>query len=63
MAKAYSKSRKIISSVAHELKMNPPRVLAKTRRKKGKKQAEKQRIAILLSKSRKRGAHVGRGRY
>ena len=34
-----------------EVHDNPPRVLAKTARKKGKAQAEKQRIAIALSKA------------
>ena len=38
-----------------ELKANPPAVLARTRRKKGKKAAERQRRAILLSKARRWG--------
>lgn len=50
------KSRAIVESVGHELKVDPPKVLAKTREKSGAKQAEKQRVAIMLSKSRKRGA-------
>jgi hypothetical protein len=52
------KSRKVVQSVGHELKENPPRQLAKTAKKYGKKRAEKQRVAILLNKSRKRGAKV-----
>ena len=48
----------IIASVGHELKTNPPKVLAKTRRKKGVKAANRQRTAILLSKARSRGANV-----
>lgn len=40
------------------MKQNPPDVLAKTRRKKGKKAAEAQRRAILLSKARQQGARV-----
>lgn len=46
-----------LESVGRELKDNPPRILAKTRAKKGKKAADKQRVAILLSKAR-RGARV-----
>lgn len=53
-----SKASKILSSVGRELKKNPPKVLAKTRRKKGAKAAKKQRVAILLSKARKRGARI-----
>jgi len=48
----------ILQSIGHELKHNPPKVLAKTRRKKGKAAAAKQRVAILLSKARERGANV-----
>jgi len=52
------KSRSILQAVGRELKQNPPKVLAKTRRKSGAKRANKQRVAILLSKSRKAGAKV-----
>lgn len=45
-------SRETLERIGHELKTNPPKILEKTRRKKGKKAAEKQRIAILLSKAR-----------
>lgn len=48
----------IIQSAGHELKANPPKILAKTRRKKGAKAAARQRTAILLSKARSRGARV-----
>lgn len=34
-----------------ELKKNPPRILAKTKKKKGKRAANKQRIAIAFSKA------------
>jgi hypothetical protein len=54
------KTRRILHSVGRELKENPPRQLAKTRKKFGAKRADKQRIAILLSKARKRGASVKR---
>lgn len=52
----HGRSARILQDVGHELKTNPPKVLGKTRRKKGKKAAEKQRQAILLSKARARGA-------
>jgi hypothetical protein len=50
--------RRILQEVGHELKTRPPRILAKTRRKKGAKAAERQRKAILLSKARSKGAGV-----
>ena len=52
------RSSRILRDVGRELKDNPPAVLAKTRRKKGKRAAERQRVAILLSKARDRGAAV-----
>ena len=42
----------LLHKIGHELKMNPPKILTATRRKKGAKAAEKQRRAILLSKAR-----------
>ena len=54
MAKRKSKLRQI----GHELKVNPPRQLAKTRKKFGAADAEAQRRAILLSKARKAGVRV-----
>ena len=53
-----TKSKKILSRVGKELKKNPPKILAKTTKKKGKAQAQKQRVAILLSKARKAGAKI-----
>jgi hypothetical protein len=47
-----------LEKIGHELKVNPPRILAKTRAKKGAKRANKQRVAILLSKARRAGAKV-----
>ncbi len=41
-----------IAEAGHEIKVNPPRILAKTRKKKGAKAAEAQRKAIMLSKAR-----------
>ena len=58
MADHGRKGASIIQSVGRELKHNPPKILAKTRRKKGAKAAARQRTAILLSKARSRGADV-----
>lgn len=60
MAKRQSKSRSKLRAIGHELKVNPPRQLAKTKRKFGAKDANKQRVAILLSKARKAGVPVKR---
>lgn len=57
-----AKTKRILKSVGRELKKNPPKILAKTRRKGGKAAAERQRVAILLSKARKRGARIKRKR-
>lgn len=48
----------IIRTIGHELKVNPPKILARTRRKKGKAAADRQRTAILLSKAREAGARI-----
>jgi hypothetical protein len=48
-------SKEALEEAGHELKANPPRILAKTRRKKGKKAANKQRVAIMFSKARSMG--------
>ena len=58
MADHGRKGASIIQNVGRELRTNPPKVLAKTRRKKGAKAANRQRTAILLSKARSRGANV-----
>ena len=57
MAK-HTRTAHILASVGKELKDNPPSILERTRRRKGAKAAEKQRVAILLNKSRKRGAKI-----
>lgn len=56
--KALKESQKKIKKAFSEVKKNPPSILAKTRRKYGAKRAEKQRIAIALSKARKAGAKI-----
>ena len=52
---------RILSGIGEELHDNPPSILAKTRKKKGAKAAEKQRKAILLSKAREAGARIPHG--
>lgn len=46
-------SRAAIEAAFHEVKHNPPKVLAKTRKKSGAKRARAQEIAIALSKARR----------
>lgn len=53
-----AKTKAILKSVGRELKKNPPKILAHTARKFGAADAKKQRVAILLSKARKRGARI-----
>lgn len=47
-----------IQSIGSEMKANPPKVLANTAAKFGKQRAAKQRVAILLSKTRSKGVKV-----
>lgn len=42
-----------LQAAGKEIKNNPPKILAKTKKKSGAKQANKQRVAILLSKARR----------
>ena len=59
---AQTQTRRILEDVGHELKVNEPEIVGKTRAKKGAAAAESQRVAILLSKAKKRGARIkGRG--
>ena len=52
------KTQAKIQEAGHEMKVNPPKILAKTRKKFGKKKAEKQKTAILLEKAREAGAKI-----
>ena len=52
------KTKRILKSVGRELKKKEPAIVKATRRKKGVKAAKRQKIAILLSKARKRGAKI-----
>ena len=45
-------SNPFIEAAGREMKANPPKILARTRAKKGAEAAERQRVAILLSKAR-----------
>lgn len=48
-----AKKKMSLDQAFRELKKNPPKVLAKTKKKKGMKQANKQRVAIAMSKAGK----------
>ena len=52
------KTADLIEAAGHEIKANPPKIIAKTRKKSGAKRAKKQRVAIMLSKARKAGANI-----
>ena len=52
------KSKSLLQQMGHEMKVNPPRILAKTEKKFGAARAEKQRKAILLNKARRAGASI-----
>ena len=54
----HTRTARILTGIGRELKDNPPDILEKTRKKKGKKVAESQRRAILLSKARAAGADI-----
>ena len=47
-----------LEAIGHELKVNPPKILAHTAKKFGRADAEKQRKAILLSKARRAGVRT-----
>jgi len=59
MAKAPSRRAKV-EAAFKEIKENPPAILAKTRRKSGAAQANRQRVAIGLSKAREAGARISK---
>lgn len=48
----------VMEGMGHEMKMNPPKILAHTAQKFGAPRAEKQRVAILLNKARRAGVKV-----
>lgn len=61
MARKSSSQRKV-KAAFHEMKQNPPKQLAKTRKKFGATDANKQRVAIGLNKARKAGAKIPKKR-
>ncbi|MGH7744967.1 MAG: hypothetical protein ACREQ5_09215 [Candidatus Dormibacteria bacterium] len=52
------RTKAALETAFREIKENPPKILAKTRAKKGRARAEKQRVAIGLSKGRAAGADI-----
>lgn len=56
-----AKSQSLVESAGHEIKVNPPKILAHTARKFGLADAKRQKVAIMLSKARKAGAHIPGG--
>ena len=54
----HTRTARILTGIGRELKDNPPDILEKTLKKKGKKAAESQRREILLSKARAAGADI-----
>lgn len=58
IARSGFKGRSILKEAFGEIKRDPPAILAKTRRKKGPAQANKQRVAIGLSKARQAGVRI-----
>jgi hypothetical protein len=52
------KTARLVDAAGKEIKNNPPKILARTARKLGAKQAAKQKVAIMLSKARAAGANI-----
>ncbi len=48
--------RQSVEAAFREVNRNEPKIVAKTRRKKGAKAAQKQKVAIALSKARRNDA-------
>lgn len=55
------KAKAKLQSAFHEMKENPPKILAKTRKKEGPAAANRQRVAIGLNKAREAGARIPKG--
>lgn len=53
-----SKTKSILKKTFGEVFANEPKIVAKTRAKKGEKQAMKQKVAISVSKARRAGARI-----
>ena len=48
----------VLNEVGAELQKNPPRIVNRTRAKYGRAAAQKQVVAIMLSKARRRGVKI-----
>jgi len=57
-AKATGNDARKVARAFHEVHENTPRIVTQTAKKSGKAQAEKQRVAIALSKARQAGASI-----
>lgn len=55
-----ARRRALIDAAFHEVMGQPPARVKQTRRTRGKKAAQKQAVAIALSKARKAGARIPR---
>jgi hypothetical protein len=55
-----TKTQRLLEEAGHEVKVNPPKILAHTAAKFGEEDAEKQRKAIVLDKARRAGARIPR---
>ncbi len=55
---SHTKSERAKKRAFHEVKHNPPKVVAKTRAKKGAAAARRQTTAIALAKARRGGART-----
>jgi len=53
-----SRAKDTLQRIGHEMKINPPKQLARTAAKFGAEDAARQKTAILLSKARKAGARI-----
>lgn len=56
--KRKTKTERLKDQTFHEVKHNPPDRVYATEEKRGKKAADKQRIAIALDKARQKGARI-----
>lgn len=60
MRKKTTKTKKIVKRAFHEVYEKTPKAVMNTIAKSGAEQGRKQRVAIALSKARKKGARIPR---
>lgn len=58
--KKMTKTKRIVKAAFHEVHHDTPNIVYATAAKKGTERAEEQRVAIALSKARKKGAKIPR---